>query len=953
MKQIISTLKNVSSEYQPIPFWSWNDDLDPEELERQIHWMKDQGIGGFFMHAREGLKTEYLSREWMRDIEVCCEEAKKLDMHPWAYDENGFPSGFVGGKLLEKPENKTSFLTCRIDSFDPAADLIYSLEGDRLVWLPEKELPAGKEDAAFVHIYFGLSMDYVDILNPDVVDQFLAETHEKYKSHFNGNLADVFCGFFTDEPQYCRPKTPYTPMVRDYFRQTYGQEIFEQLGLLFVEKEGYRTFRYRYWVAMQRLMLDSFAKKVYNWCDENGIMLTGHYVDEITMGFQLMCCGGVMPFYEFEHIPGIDWLGRETDNELAPRQLSSAAHQLGKKKIITETFGCCGWDVTPGDLRRLAGFQYACGVNLMCHHLLPYSERGQRKRDYPAHFNPINPWVEAHFKEFNDYFSRLGYMLSEGAEKVNVALFHPMRSCYFDYKRETEPDFDVQDLDAALHTAMRTLSSRAIDYHLLDETLMEGHGFVDGSKIGCGQCSYDYLVFPKTLTMGKHTKELIEKYVANGGKVLLLEDKPGYLEGEPFDYTWLESNCSLQEIIADQPYQVENPDTELYYAYRLVEGKEFIYVQNGSPEKTFKQTFRFPGNVRSFTALDPVSFETKQLPLTVTLQENGALLLFPSAEEVASESDLPILPVKFEDAEIAFDTNFLTLDILRYSKDGVHFSESILRNQLYAQLLEERYEGKLWLQYPFDVQVLPEKLTLLAEKEGMLTTKVNGNDICFHKQLDLEPCVWMADISPFIKVGENTFEVFLDWFQSEETYHILSIDGGMNELRTKLVYDSEIEGVYLAGHFGVYSRSDYQEFDSEDVVGHSFYIGKAPEKVSEPTTDGLAFFRGNLRMKQQIVLDNPKCVLHILGRYVTAKVWLNNRFVGEMLFDKKIDVSDYAVVGTNLLEVEFTVGNRNLLGPFHNDANEIYICPETFNSSALPTSDNGVYCHRLSRFYKK
>ena len=58
MKNIIDTLKNIASEYQPIPFWSWNDDLKPEELKRQIHWMKGHGIGGFFMHAREGLKTK-------------------------------------------------------------------------------------------------------------------------------------------------------------------------------------------------------------------------------------------------------------------------------------------------------------------------------------------------------------------------------------------------------------------------------------------------------------------------------------------------------------------------------------------------------------------------------------------------------------------------------------------------------------------------------------------------------------------------------------------------------------------------------------------------------------------------------------------------------------------------------------------------------------------------------
>ena len=47
-----------------IPFWSWNDKLEPEQLVRQIEDMKRIGMKGFFMHARSGLETEYLGEEW-------------------------------------------------------------------------------------------------------------------------------------------------------------------------------------------------------------------------------------------------------------------------------------------------------------------------------------------------------------------------------------------------------------------------------------------------------------------------------------------------------------------------------------------------------------------------------------------------------------------------------------------------------------------------------------------------------------------------------------------------------------------------------------------------------------------------------------------------------------------------------------------------------------------------
>ena len=47
-----------------LPFWSWNDKLEKDKLIRQIREMKEDGYGGFFMHARSGLKTEYLGEEW-------------------------------------------------------------------------------------------------------------------------------------------------------------------------------------------------------------------------------------------------------------------------------------------------------------------------------------------------------------------------------------------------------------------------------------------------------------------------------------------------------------------------------------------------------------------------------------------------------------------------------------------------------------------------------------------------------------------------------------------------------------------------------------------------------------------------------------------------------------------------------------------------------------------------
>ena len=69
--------KNIDKKYRPVPFWSWNEKLNVPETLRQVGLMDDVGIGGFFMHARGGLQTEYMGEEWFENVTACVDEAEK------------------------------------------------------------------------------------------------------------------------------------------------------------------------------------------------------------------------------------------------------------------------------------------------------------------------------------------------------------------------------------------------------------------------------------------------------------------------------------------------------------------------------------------------------------------------------------------------------------------------------------------------------------------------------------------------------------------------------------------------------------------------------------------------------------------------------------------------------------------------------------------------------------
>jgi len=71
---------------------------------RQIRIMKEMGLGGFFIFdVFTDLETRYLSAEWFVCVRACCEEAERLGMKAWLYDEDRYPSGAAGGRARTLP----------------------------------------------------------------------------------------------------------------------------------------------------------------------------------------------------------------------------------------------------------------------------------------------------------------------------------------------------------------------------------------------------------------------------------------------------------------------------------------------------------------------------------------------------------------------------------------------------------------------------------------------------------------------------------------------------------------------------------------------------------------------------------------------------------------------------------------------------------------------------------
>ena len=108
--------RNPAHEFREMPFWSWNDRLDRDELVRQIRLMDEGGWGGFFMHSRLGLQTPYMGPAWLDSVRASVAEARARGMQAWLYDEDKWPSGYAGGlSIAANPAYRAKCLVCKVD----------------------------------------------------------------------------------------------------------------------------------------------------------------------------------------------------------------------------------------------------------------------------------------------------------------------------------------------------------------------------------------------------------------------------------------------------------------------------------------------------------------------------------------------------------------------------------------------------------------------------------------------------------------------------------------------------------------------------------------------------------------------------------------------------------------------------------------------------------------------
>jgi len=950
----LQEFKNPSSFFRVAPFWSWNDKLNEEELLRQIDEMHKVGYGGFFMHSRVGLVTEYLSDEWMNLVKKCAEYASKLGMLAWLYDEDKWPSGFAGGLVpLKGPKFRHKFLAVvkkqQLEQDDEVLDSYIDPKTNEEYFIVKRTMRLGDK-------WFNGTC-YVDLLSKETTLEFIKVTHEEYKKVCGSYFGNAVPGIFTDEPMYLRvhykdiPTLPWTDKLPERFLEQKGYDIKDHLKELFFDVEDYQKVRFDFFDIATAMFIENFTIPYSKWCEENGIKMTGHFMAEDTMRGQIEWIGAAMPHYEYMQLPGIDKLARHLEQTVTIKQVSSVAEQLGKEGVLCETFGTTGQHVSFLHRKWISDWQAVLGVTYINPHLSLYSMRGERKRDYPPNLFYQQPWWEDE-KYFADYLARLCYVSNAGKRDVEVLLIHPISSAWSLYSKF---DDSVDKLDMLLDRTVKELISQKIDFHFGDEIILSKYAKVENGKLVVGRHEYSAIVIPPCTNLKSKTIEILKSFLETGGRVIILDDflfKRFYLhriDGKVCTTAILENADfarDLDELVnklkAHLPNLIEvidkksekNAKSIILQKRNLDSNTSVVLIANTDIKREVHAKIKIP-DLKNVYAIDLFDFGVFSIPTLRKLENwreidavfypSSSLCLLITAQELnVGSKNLISTGVLFE-SQLEYQTsstefeielknfNTLILDKVTYEVEGKKLFENVHISKLWHTYFYNLPDGtRFKATYSFEVEAVPERLFAVIEcAENLDKILVNGNEVKFEKfsnkfdstQNYLDVNFGKIEITPFVKMGKNEIVI-----EGKKCNNITAPGCHERVKDAKAHRPTELEAIYLLGDFSLINVDDTR-----------FII----TKVKKPnhldiTKDGYPFYIGSVSLKSTFALNKQEAKRYYLKlnglEAASAKVYVNKKFCSILCWEPfMLDITEFIKDGKNELEIVITNTLFNLI----------------------------------------
>ncbi|MBQ8397694.1 MAG: hypothetical protein IJX53_05770 [Clostridia bacterium] len=1001
--------KAPTSEYRGTPFWAWNCKLEGEELKWQIDVLNQMGFGGFHMHVRTGMDTPYLTDEYMDRVEDCVEHARGKEMLAWLYDEDRWPSGAAGG-IVTKDEKyrqrslmftaspyevdgrlgENSDMSARVGrsnrgyllaKFDVKLNLDGTLASYRR--LAEDEEAEGVAWYAYVETpspnpWYN-NQTYVNTLSREAIQRFVEVTHERYRQRFAKDFGGVIPAIFTDEPQFSRKDTlpfaeskkdvilPWSDDLEDTYVAAYGDSLVDHIPeLIWDLPDQVRSLtRYHYHDHVAERFASAFADTVGGWCRENGIMLTGHMMQEPTLMSQTGALGEAMRSYRSFDLPGIDMLCARFEYTTA-KQAQSATHQYGYPGVMSELYGVTGWDFDFRGHKLHGDWQAALGVTVRVPHLSWVSMAGEAKRDYPASIHYQSPWY-GEYAYVEDHFARVNTAMTRGKPVVRVGVIHPVESYWLHWGPSEQTALERDQMDESFQNITKWLLFGSVDFDFIAESLLPDQCPKASAPLQVGQMAYDVILVPACETLRESTLQRLEAFAAAGGKLVFLGSAPTLIDAKPDDrgaalaaraeLVPFSRSAVLAAVEGVREVEIRNNSGalsgNLLHQLRQDGDDRWLFVAHGTEpynkDVSSRQGIRITlTGTWTPTLYDTTTGEIKPIPYKTangkTVIETGLydydsllLKLSPAAEgasyaaPAAAKVNARAIAVPNALPYTLSEPNVVVLDVAEYALDNEDYApaEELLRADNVCRLRLGWPKRAGHVVQPWTIE--PETIEHSIRLRFTVKTEIALRNAVLALE-DAESAKIMIDgtVVPSTVIGFYTDK-------SIKKVALPPIAAGEHKLEVILPFGrrTNVEWCYLLGDFGV------------EVRGTDVTIVAPAETLAfgDIVPQGLPFYGGEVTYRIDFTSNGGKINLRV-PHYKAAvlAVAVDGKKVATLAYPPYSLSLGKLAAGAHKLEITAYISRQNAFGPLHlSDMRVTWIGPNSWRSGG----DSWTYEYNL------
>ena len=651
-----------------------------------VEQMAAAGIGGVKLFLQSGgyLQSEQAWANVSNNIAA----VKAAGLRLWMADDNGYPSGMAGGRVVEAdpahesrclvevkldgrgranpftlalPAGAEKFVYAYLYPRDssnqpvvisnqvvPVQTNVVTGTGIRGSWtLRAYALQVNNENtqATSTAAQFQTSGRYPNLLDSAAMQSFVSLTHGEYARRF-GPLQGKIDVFYSNEPNLMtlwwssnpaeRPGgVSFLPWDEDFslrFQEHHGYDMRPFSPSLFTAAAdaNSKLVRRHFYETVSVVLAQNFSQRIADWADQNGVLSAGHPLQEEDLYYHVIHYGDMFRFVEPMQIPACDLPMPDrgaTWNYWMPKYLSSVA-QFKNRPIVSALLDPIIYRAKPNLTPLPQDFRRIVNMAVFS---------GVNQFQTYLAWDQYDP---ATYRGMSEYLGRLSLALRGARNAATVALYYPIET--FQANFIPAPDFwtmpvtewqTLRSLQGTLNNAAQNLCKAGIDFNWLHGDWIRD-AVVEGGELVVGSHRYATVVLPRVELLPLAVAQKLEQFRQAGGRVVLVESRP--VLGDS-----LSEHATVSGLFASQPVvAVGNLVTEL----GAVAPPDFSVrvqppVEEGSTQEFFSA--RFVRDGRRITYLVNNGLTTTAPTLTLAGSAAGRVAVYNPLDGSITGHDLP------------------------------------------------------------------------------------------------------------------------------------------------------------------------------------------------------------------------------------------------------------------------------------------------------------------------